>query len=390
MEAQRLVGTVLSGKWTLDSLIGMGGMASVYAATHRNGRRVAIKLLSPEFSQNVQIRERFLREGYVANRIGHPGVVTILDDDTSENGQVFLVMELLEGDSFLSRIQSQSLTPAQVIFIGEQVLDPLAVAHRRGIIHRDIKPGNIFVCSDGRVKVLDFGLARVLEGNDLEPTRDGLVLGTVPYLSPEQAIAKRDDIDWRSDIYSVGAMLFYALSGHYVHEANSQLDMLMATMKDHARSLASVMPGACPQVVTMVDRALMFDPTQRWQCAEDMAAAAQLAFQELTGASIPETLRSEADGKKGWARAAVSPAVSPAASPAIDVPMNVDSICVSVVFEPDTLVSTHPPSRVGVAGLCPAEPERARPSAASAVEGGGEGPRVWEPSQGSHNNDMKK
>ena len=342
LEAQRLVGTNLGGKWTIDALIGMGGMASVYAATHRNGRRVAIKLLNPEFSQNVQIRERFLREGYVANRIGHPGVVTILDDDTTASGQVFLVMELLEGDSFLGRINSRSLTPAQVVFIGEQVLEPLATAHRRGIIHRDIKPGNIFVCSDGRVKVLDFGLARVLEGNDLEPTRDGLVLGTVPYLSPEQAIAKRDDIDWRSDIYSVGAMLFYALSGRYVHEANSQLDMLMVTMKAPARSLASVAPGMPPKVVTMVDRALMFDPAQRWQCAEDMAEAARSAFQELTGVAIPATERSESDGKKGWARAVVSPAVSQASAPAIDVPMNVDSICVSVVFEPDTISGAEP------------------------------------------------
>ncbi len=104
LEAQRLVGTVLGGKWTLDGLIGMGGMASVYAATHRNGRRAAIKLLSSELSPNAQVRQRFLREGYVANHIGHPGVVSILDDDTTDSGEVYLVMELLEGDSFLDRI----------------------------------------------------------------------------------------------------------------------------------------------------------------------------------------------------------------------------------------------------------------------------------------------
>ena len=346
LEAQRLVGTVLGGKWTLDALIGMGGMASVYAATHRNGRRAAIKLLNDEFGSNPQVRDRFLREGYVANHIGHPGVVSILDDDTTESGQVFLVMELLEGDSFLARIQSRSLTPAQVVFIGEQVLEPLATAHRRGIIHRDIKPGNIFVCKDGRVKVLDFGLARVLEGNDLEPTRDGLVLGTVPYLSPEQAHAKRDAIDWRSDIYGVGAMLFYALSGRYVHEADNQLDMLMATMKEPARSLATVAPSLPAKVVTMVDRALMFDPSARWPCAEDMAAAARSAFQELTGASIPATERTESDGKKGWARAVVSPAAASDAPGAVDVVINPDSICVSVVFEPDTLVGPPTPSGI--------------------------------------------
>ena len=340
IEAQRSVGTVLGGKWTLDALIGMGGMASVYAATHRNGRRAAIKLLNTEFSGVATVRERFLREGYVANHIGHPGVVSILDDDTTDSGQVFLVMELLEGDSFLDRIRNRTLTAAQVVFIGAQVLEPLATAHRRGIIHRDIKPGNIFVCRDGRVKVLDFGLARVLEGNDLEPTRDGLVLGTVPYLSPEQAHAKRDAVDWRSDIYGVGAMLYYALSGRYVHEHNNQLDMLMATMKNPAQSLASVLPSAPATVVTMVDRALRFDPNQRWQSAEEMGAAARAAFQELTGTAIPETTRIESGGQQGWARAAVALADAQASS-AIDVVMHDASIAISVVFEPDTVITTH-------------------------------------------------
>ncbi len=343
LEARRLVGSTLNGKWTLDSLIGMGGMASVYAATHRNGRRAAVKLLATEYGRIPEVRERFLREGYVANRIGHPGVVGILDDDTSDSGQVYLVMELLEGDSFLERINRRSLTPAQVVFIGEQVLEPLATAHRRGIIHRDIKPGNVFVCKDGRVKVLDFGLARVLEGSDLEPTRDGLVLGTVPYLSPEQAIAKRDSVDWRSDIYGVGAMLFYALSGKYVHEANNQLDMLMATIKQPARSLAAVLPSIPPKVVELVDRALKYEPAERWQCAEDMAFAAKEAFRELTGTTIPETSRVQSNGAEGWARAAVAPLPASAASAGVDVVINDASLCVSVVFEPDTLVNTHSP-----------------------------------------------
>jgi eukaryotic-like serine/threonine-protein kinase len=343
-EAQRLVGTVLSGKWTLDRLIGMGGMASVYAASHRNGRRAAIKLLSGDYSRIPQVRDRFLREGYVANHIGHPGVVGILDDEVTEAGQVYLVMELLEGESFLERINGGSLNTAQIVFIGHQVLEPLGTAHRRGIIHRDIKPGNIFVCNDGRVKVLDFGLARVLEGNDLEPTRDGLVLGTLPYLSPEQARAKRDAVDWRSDIYGVGAMLFYALSGHYVHEAGSQLDMLMVTLKRPARALADVFPAATPKLAELVDRALKFDPAERWQCAEDMAAAAAAAFQELAGTTIPHTQRVDADGKKGWTRAAVLPASPTPAAPATgeDVVIHDASIAVSVVFEPDTLVD--PPS----------------------------------------------
>ncbi len=345
LDARQLVGRVLGGKWRLDGLIGMGGMASVYSATHRNGRRAAIKLLSPEYSRMPQVRDRFLREGYVANHIGHPGVVSILDDDVMENGQVFLVMELLEGDSFLERINQRSLSAAQTVFIGQQVLEPLGTAHRRGISHRDIKPGNIFVCRDGRVKVLDFGLARVLEGSDLEPTRDGLVLGTVPYLSPEAARAKRDLVDWRSDIYGVGAMLFYALSGHYVHEGGSQLDMLMVTIKQPARSLAVVAPTAPPSLVELVDRALRYNPAERWQCAEEMAVAAQVAFRELTGMAIPATERSEAGGRKGWVRAAVTmdPPRAPTSS-GMDVVIDDASISVSVVFEPDTLMNSQPPT----------------------------------------------
>ena len=338
-EANRLLGTVLGGKWTLDTLIGMGGMAAVYAATHRNGRRAAIKLLKDEFGRNAQIRERFLREGYVANHIGHPGVVGILDDDVTESGLVYLVMELLEGQSFSECIHVGALTPAQIVFIGHQVLEPLATAHRRGVIHRDIKPGNIFICRDGRVKVLDLGLARVLEGNDLEPTCDGLVLGTVAFLSPEQARAKRDEIDWRTDIYSVGAMLFFALSGHYVHEAVTDLDRLMAVMKNPARSLASVLPDAPAKLVAMVDRALRFDPAERWQCAEDMAAAAAVVFQELTGVAIPATERAESQGKKGWARPAVGPAAAPELPSSVDVSMSDESVAVSVVFEPDAPAS---------------------------------------------------
>jgi serine/threonine protein kinase len=336
IEAQRIVGTVLAGKWRLDALIGMGGMAGVYAATHRNGRRAAIKLLNPEFSSNDQVRDRFLREGYVANHIGHPGVVGILDDGATESGQVFLVMELLEGQSFLGRIRGQSLSPAQSIFVGHQVLEPLGVAHRRGVIHRDIKPGNIFVCIDGRVKVLDFGLARVLDDVALEPTRDGLILGTVPYISPEQARAKRDDVDWRSDIYSVGAMLFFALSGHYVHDADSEIDMLMAVMKQPARSLATLLPSAPGKVVETIDRALRFDPAERWQSAEDMAESARLAFAEMTGATIPAAARTNADGKAGWTCAALlKPESAQPAAEAEDVTIHDDSIAMSVVFEPD-------------------------------------------------------
>jgi eukaryotic-like serine/threonine-protein kinase len=345
-EAEQLVGTILSGKWTLDSLIGMGGMATVYAATHRNGRRAAIKILGADYSRIKEVRDRFLREGYVANQIDHPNVVAILDDDTTESGQTYLVMELLEGHSFLERINQRTLSHAEVVFIGEQVLLPLGVAHRRGIIHRDIKPGNVFVCRDGRVKVLDYGLARVLEGHDMEPTRDGLVLGTVPYMAPEQARAKRDAVDWRSDIYGVGAMLFYALSGRFVHQAKNQIDVLMATMKQPAPSLGSVAPNVPPKVVALVDKALMFNPAERWQCAEDMADAARIAFEELSGMSIPTTERTVTDGRKGWVCPAMGSGITQSATTEIDVVVDEGALTVSVVFEPEHSESLHIPIEI--------------------------------------------
>jgi hypothetical protein len=138
-------------------------------------------------------------------------------------------------------------------------------------------------------------------------------------------------------------MLFYALSGRYVHEASSQLDMLMATVQKPARSLVDVMPDAPPKLTLLVDRALKYEPSARWQCAEDMARAAQEAFQELTGATIPDTQRAESGGQAGWMRAAVLPAAATPSSSGVEVVIHDASLCVSVVFEPDTLVNTQSP-----------------------------------------------
>jgi hypothetical protein len=138
-------------------------------------------------------------------------------------------------------------------------------------------------------------------------------------------------------------MWFYAFSGHYVHEASNQLDMLMATIKQPARSLATVLPSAPPDLVKLVDRALEYDPAARWQCAEDMALAAKEVFQQLTGTVIPATERAHCDGKEGWARATVAAAASELPPSGVDVVINDASLCVSIVFEPDTLVEVRRP-----------------------------------------------
>lgn len=154
---------MLCGKWTLRRLVGVGGMAAVYEAEHRNGKRVAVKVLHAELSIAGEVLSRFLREGYAANRVGHPGAVSVLDDGVAEDGAAFLVMDLLEGETLeVRRTRSRGGLPvAEVLRIADAVLDILAAAHTRGIVHRDVKPENIFVTSAGEVRLLDFGIARV-------------------------------------------------------------------------------------------------------------------------------------------------------------------------------------------------------------------------------------
>ncbi|HEX6766521.1 MAG TPA: serine/threonine-protein kinase, partial [Polyangiaceae bacterium] len=139
--AHARVGFVLRQKWRLDAVIGIGGMASVYAATHRNGSRVAIKMLHPEVAIDQEVTSRFLREGYVANAVGHPGTVRVLDDDVAEDGAPFLVMELLEGETLDSSLaHGKLMSLREAIVVADQVLDVLAAAHAKDIVHRDIKP----------------------------------------------------------------------------------------------------------------------------------------------------------------------------------------------------------------------------------------------------------
>ena len=275
-QALARVGTVLRGKWKLDRLLDTGGMASVYAATHRNGSRVAIKLLHASLSQQEDLRSRFLREGYVANKVGHTSAVSIVDDDETEDGSAFLVMELLEGESLDARIKREGRVPGrESLRVADAVLDVLIAAHGKGIVHRDIKPGNIFLGRDRKVKVLDFGLARVRESSAFQEkqTRDGVVMGTVNYMAPEQARGKTANIDARTDLFAVGATLFTALTGQHVHEGATAMDRMISAASIPVRSLGAVLPDAHPALVQLVDRALAFERDHRWPNATTMQGA---------------------------------------------------------------------------------------------------------------------
>jgi serine/threonine-protein kinase len=277
------VGEALNGKWHVDRLLDVGGMGAVYEATHRNGRRAAIKVLHTRFARDPEVRKRFLREGYVANKIGHPGAVNILDDDTAEDGSPYLVMELLEGESLAGWLQrvGGKLPLTEVLAVAGQVLEVLEAAHPAGIVHRDIKPANIFVTRAGHAKLLDFGLARIRDGAiSLIPTAQGVVMGTAGYMAPEQARGTVDQVDARTDLFAVGAVMFRAMSGRRIHEKQTAFDLTVAAMKEQAPSLATVVSDACPLLVAAVDRALAFDKAARWQDAKAMFAALRDAYEE--------------------------------------------------------------------------------------------------------------
>ncbi len=329
-QGNRWVGHNLRGKWLIEKLIGMGGMANVYAARHRNGRQVAIKLLHESFAEHPEVRQRFLREGYIANRIEHPGVVGILDDDETDTGLAFLVMELLRGMSLLERMEAVKALPlAEALFVADQLLDILNAAHEAGVVHRDIKPGNIFLLQDGRVKVLDFGLARVLDGQPQVLTAQGLVMGTVSFMSPEQARAVPGTVDHRADLYSVAATLFSCLTGEFVFPARNVMERLGLLISKEARSIGSVLPHLPGRVTACIDRALQSDPDLRWPHAAAMQWEIRESFEELTGNRIPETRRQRLHGISGWARP-----VSPAAA-SLEPSHHTTSIDVSIVFEPE-------------------------------------------------------
>jgi eukaryotic-like serine/threonine-protein kinase len=269
------VGMVLRGKYRLDRVLGAGGMATVYAATHRNQAELAVKILHPAISVREDLRARFLREGYLANSVKHPGVVLVVDDDIAEDGSAFLVMELLRGSSAQDLCADGKTAPIpSALALAHGLLDVLAAAHANGIVHRDIKPANVFVTHDGVVKVLDFGIARLRDGaSSSSITQTGETMGTPPYMAPEQASGSTREIDGQTDVWAVGAVLFRLFSGRLVHEGENASQALVMAATQRARPLAEVAPHVPPPIAALVDRALAFEKASRWPSATAMQRA---------------------------------------------------------------------------------------------------------------------
>jgi serine/threonine-protein kinase len=293
--ARSRLGTILRGKYRIDRVLGAGGMAVVYKATHRNQAEFAIKMLHPELSLSEDVRTRFLREGYAANSVKHSGAVRVVDDDVAEDGAAFLVMELLDGvacDTLLAQ-QGGRLPLGAACAIGVELLDVLATAHANGIVHRDIKPANLFLCKDGTLKVLDFGIARVrdtMAAGVHSTGTGGMLLGTPAFMAPEQALGATGDIDARADIWSVGATLFCMSTGEVVHAAENAQRMIITLATQQPRSLATLLPGAPAAVVSVVDRALSLEKERRWASAAAMRQGLEEARRSSWATTTPRAV----------------------------------------------------------------------------------------------------
>ena len=285
-----LVGQEIDGRYRVDSVLARGGMGAVLRGTHLVlGQPVAIKVMLDATMRDPNLRERFLREARILAQVRAPTIASIFDAGLLADGTLYLVMELLEGQSVETWLQRAGgkLPMTDALAVGFQVLDVLDAFHKRGVVHRDIKPGNLFVTHLGVVKVLDFGLARLRDGNGTgKATGAGTVLGTASYIPPEQAQGKPDQIDARSDVFAVGAVLYQLLSGTVVHEGRSSLDRLFSAMRTPPKAISSVSSRVPIEIAAVIDKALSFDRDARHPTAKAMRDALRAAYFDVFRAPV--------------------------------------------------------------------------------------------------------
>ncbi|CAN5528363.1 hypothetical protein BH09MYX1_BH09MYX1_42070 [soil metagenome] len=288
-----LSGRLLGGRYRVKRLLGRGGMGSVYEAVQEDlGRSVAVKVLDPSLAVFGDQVERFRREATSAAALGHSNIVSVTDFGRAEDGEPpYLVMELLSGESLGALLERESvLAPERMAFIASQMLSALGAAHGAGIVHRDIKPDNVFITSTSAfhdlVKLLDFGIAKLgVEHGGGRLTGTGAMLGTPAYMAPEQA--RGGTVDLRADLYAVGATMYQALSGRLPHDAPSFPAMLFAIVEQSPESLSTLRPDLAPGLVKVVERAMAKSPDARYPSAEAMRAALAPYLPGTAGVSAP-------------------------------------------------------------------------------------------------------
>jgi tRNA A-37 threonylcarbamoyl transferase component Bud32 len=254
------------GEYRIVGRIGKGGMGVVYSAVHPViAKRAAIKVLHPELSVNQEAVERFVQEARSVNQIGHPNIVDIFAFGALPGGPNYFVMELLRGESLRDRMKRERLPIVEALALTETITLPLQAAHEHGIVHRDVKPDNVFLVETKedrpQVKLLDFGIAKLSGQGGVQRTRTGSVLGTPAYISPEQARA--ENVDHRTDIYALGAMLFELVTGELVFPATNSADMIAQHLFEEPRSAAVLNASVVPQLDALITSMLAKDPNVR-------------------------------------------------------------------------------------------------------------------------------
>jgi serine/threonine-protein kinase len=301
------IGTKLADKYEITAILGSGGMGTVYVAAHAwTGRRVAVKVLKPSYVENEEVVKRFLREARAAAALHHPNVVDVLDMGRTDDGAVYMVLELLEGDSLGSLLrQHGKMEPARVLPILVPMAEALAEVHDRGFVHRDLKPDNIFVASlRGRTvpKLLDFGIAKALHDPD-SSTRTGAIMGTAYYMSPEQA-SGRSDVGPPTDIWALGVVLYEALAGTPPFTAETATGVLVKILTTPPAPVPDHVPA---QIARVVENAMRSDPRERFADMRAMASAMREAAEELR-ITLPDAVAVEVRTPEEIERASYEPA----------------------------------------------------------------------------------
>jgi hypothetical protein len=291
MSSPLAVGSIVADTYRITSQLGVGGMGAVFAAEHLRlpGKHVAVKVLHAAMA-SPEIFARFRREAEIASRIGHPNIVEVLDFNNLPTGEPFLVMELLTGESLAARLKRGRLPEKHALDVARQIGSALDAAHRMEVVHRDLKPDNIFLCPrdvDGElrdhVKVLDFGISKIRNAQTVL-TQDMALLGTPYYMSPEQASGRNQEIDGRTDIFALGAIVFEMLTGVTAFPGNSIPAVIFQVVYQQHPSIKQLAPATSARVVAAVDRALAKNAADRFPTMAELVEA-------LTGRPLMNTAR---------------------------------------------------------------------------------------------------
>jgi len=282
--ADPLVGRVIDGRWIIEEKIGEGGMGAVYRAHQKSvDRTVAIKTLRSALVDSDEFVDRFFTEVKVATKVDHPHCVTILDFGQTEDGTLYLAMEYLDGQDLTGRSQTRPLSTEEIIRVGVQVSSALAAAHEYNVVHRDLKPDNVFMLDmpggDTFVKVLDFGIAKMLDSNT-KVTKTGMIFGTPDYMSPEQC--RGDSLDGRSDLYSLGCILYELLGGGAPFAATTPMAVLMAHVNEDVpafaeKGISDVPPGLEAIIMKLLEK----NPDDRFASATEVRLALETELMRL-------------------------------------------------------------------------------------------------------------